>query len=92
MADEIKKLFQWEMKITASERRILISSLVGKATRKIMGEDYEAVNVGAFERTGCLMTIIPNKYHDSKIRLQGIKEGIFVVPKAQGKNHSENNL
>ena len=78
--------------MTANEMYILISSLVGKATRKIMGKDYDAVRVGAFERTGCLMTMLPNKEHDINIRPQGIKEGSFVVPKDQGKQHAEKKL
>ena len=38
------------------------------------------MRVNAFERTGCLITMIPSEHHDSKIKPQGMKPESFVVP------------
>ena len=53
--------------------------------------------MNAFERTGCLITMLPSDQHDSKIKPQGMKPGSFNVPSAaqeyegddQGSNGSQ---
>ena len=66
---EADNMEEWESKMTASERRILISEFVGKAMRKVMTVEYEDVRVGCFERTGCLITLIANGEYDKKYQL-----------------------
>lgn len=75
-----ENLLHWENKWTASERRILISDLVGKAMRYVMHEDRDQLRVSCFERTGSLMTWLPNDTHDTKIRPQGMPKEKFTVP------------
>lgn len=41
------------------------------------------LRVGCFERTGCLITRLPNEEHDKKIKPQGMKEGSYSVPKVR---------
>ena len=71
-ADHMEKW--WESKIIAGERRILVSIwFLGKAMRKVMTQEYEAMKVGCFERTGCLLsTLIANNEHDHRIKPQGM--------------------
>jgi hypothetical protein len=73
----------WEGKMTAAERRILISVLVQKAMRYVMGEEMKSMRIGCFERTGCLITWLPNDIHDTKVRPQGMPQGSFTVPTNQ---------
>ena len=42
----------------ASERHILIAWWVAKGINFIMHEDQEAMQVGCFERSGCLITFL----------------------------------
>ena len=71
---------KWESKMTAGERRILSIGVLGKAMRKVMTQEYEAMRVGCFERTGCLLTLIANNEHDQRIKPQGMMTGSFTVP------------
>jgi len=70
-------LMKWEAKMSAGERRILITKLVGQAMQSIMSAD--SLRVGAFERTGCLITLLISKKYDEKIRPQGA-ESLIEVP------------
>ena len=70
-------LMKWEAKMSAGERRILITKLVGQAMQSIMSADL--LRVGAFERTGCLITLLISKDNDKKIRPQGA-ESLIEVP------------
>ena len=45
-----------------------------------MTHEYEAMRVGCFERTGCLLTLIANNEHDKRIKPQGMMAGSFTVP------------
>ncbi len=65
-------LRKWESKMTASERCILIFQWVAKGMDFIMHEDQDAIRVGCFERTGCLITFLVSDEYDKKIRPQGI--------------------
>ena len=76
-ADHMEK---WESKMTAGERRILSIGFLGKAMRKVMTQEYEAIRVGCFERTGCLLTLVANNEHDQRIKPQGMMTGSFTVP------------
>ena len=53
---------RWESKWTAAERRIMISKWVGNAMQFVMQADNDSARIGAFERTGCLLTWLPNEY------------------------------
>ena len=70
-------LMKWEAKMSAGERRILITKLVGQAMQSIMSADL--LRVGAFERTGCLITLLILEEYDKKIRPQGA-EALIEVP------------
>ena len=41
----------------------------------------ESMQVGCFEHTFCLITMLPNDVHDSKIKPQRMPIGSFRVPK-----------
>ena len=66
--------------MTASERRILKTTLVGKAMSGVVDASKEGVLVACFERTGFLIAVIANKTHDSNIRPQGMEKGKFCIP------------
>jgi len=69
--------------MTAAERHILISILVQKAMGYDMAQEMESMRVGCFQRTGCLLTWLPNEMHDTKVRPQGMQKGSFTVPTCQ---------
>ena len=74
---------KWETNaMTAPERRIFISELVGaKVMEYVMTDDTMAhMRISAFRRTGCLITKIPNETHDKEIKPQGMPLGSFTVP------------
>ena len=50
---EESNLEKWEGKMTASERRVLLSNLVGEANEKALNDDDMRFN--CFVRTGCLL-------------------------------------
>jgi len=81
----------WEGKMTAAERRILISVLVQKAMRYVMGEEMKSMRIGCFERTGCLITWLPNDIHDTKVRPRGMPQGSFTVPTNQSQSQDHLN-
>ena len=49
--------------MTASERRILKTTLVGKAMSGVVDASKEGVLVACFERTGLLTNMIANEIH-----------------------------
>jgi len=53
---DTSNLEKWEANLTASERRILVSYLVGQANSKMMSDEMDGLRIGCFERTGCLIT------------------------------------
>ena len=65
--------------MTASERRILTTILVGKEISEVMYTSKEVVRVAFFERTGLLITVIANEISDSNIRPQGMENGKFCI-------------
>ena len=71
---------RWESKWTAAERRIMISKWVGNAMQFVMQPHNDSARIGAFERTGCLLTWIPNETYDLKIKPQGMPVGKFSIP------------
>ena len=75
-----ENLRKWESKMTASERRILITWWLAKGMNFVMDEEQATMRVGCFERTGCLITFLVSDEHDKKIRPQGIEPGSFDVP------------
>ena len=46
----------------------------------VMEADYDAMQTGCFERTGCLVTLIANEVHDKRIHPQGMNPDSFNVP------------
>ena len=71
---------KWETNLTATERRILISDLVGKAMEYVMSNEMESMRISAFRRTGCLITALPQQQLDSEIKSQAMPTGSFSVP------------
>ena len=65
-------------KLTASDRRVLISHWVGEANKKLQGDEYAAFRKGCFLRTGCLITA--DGSDDELIRPEGLPG--YTVPKA----------
>ena len=64
-------LEMWESKMSASERRIVTTKFIGAAMKDVMSEDNTSMRSTTFEKTGCLLTWIPNNVHDEKICPQG---------------------
>ena len=56
----------WESKLTTGKRWIISVGFVGQAMRKIMTAKYDRLQVGCFERTGCIITLIANEEYDEK--------------------------
>ena len=69
--------------MTAGERRILMTELVGKSVDHVLTPENDEMRVGCFERTGCLITMLPVDEMDAKIRPQGMEEGSFQIPKTR---------
>ena len=81
----------WEGEITACEQRILITVLVSKDLDNFMESDIENMRSVSFEPNGCLITVLPNDLHNSKINSQGMPVGSLIVPKVS-ENSEENAL
>ena len=71
---------RWEDKMTAPERRILTTNLVGKAIYEVMDTSKEGVSVACFERTSFLITVIADDTCKSNIRPHGMEKGKFHIP------------
>ena len=74
---------RWESKMTASERRVLTTIFISKSLKDIMSVEYDGMRIKSFERTGCLLTWLPNDVHDGKICPQGLVREMFQVPKVR---------
>ena len=72
---------RWEGTMTAGERRILMTKLVGSANRVVMSDDNDEMRVGCFERTGMLITMLVVDDYDRKNKVQGMKDGSLNIPK-----------
>ena len=57
-----------------------MTQFIGKAMNKVMLTENTEMRRRVFEKTGCLITQLPNATHDDKICPQGLKKGIFHVP------------
>ena len=77
---------KWEGKLTASERRVLLSHLVAEATDLAMKDDK--MRIGCFKRTGCLMTYHPSDM-DNDIKPQGVTSQI-VIPSTHDNSNNNN--
>ena len=66
---------QWEDKTLASERRVLLSNLVGEANEKVLNNDDICVN--CFVQTNCLLECEASE-SDNLITLQGVCSKIIV--------------
>ena len=65
-------------KLTVSDRRILITQWVGKASDKLNGEDYEMFRRRCFEKTGCLLTADGSEDH--LVQPEGLKDFKVKAP------------
>ena len=75
-----ENLTKWEGVMTAGERRILTTNLVGKSQEQVLLPENNAMRVACFERTGCLITFMTSEQFDSKIKPQGVEPGTLKVP------------
>ena len=90
LADDVKKIFG-DSKVflcflppnMTGERRILMTELVDKSVDHVLTPENDEMRVGCFERTGCLITMLPVDEMDAKIRPQGMEEGSFQIPKTR---------
>ncbi len=77
---DTSNLEKWEANMTASERRILVSYLVGQCKSKMMSDEMDDLRIGCFERTRCLITRnIDVVERDKKIKPHGVTVS-FKVP------------
>ena len=78
-----------EGKMTVGKRRILIAKLVGNTTDYVLQLKNGEMRVSCFQRTRCLITMLPVEDMDAKIKLQGIEEGTFAIPKTKAVLHAQ---
>ena len=72
-------LLKWEGKMTAMERRILVTHLVARAQEYMLADEAQnKARIGCFERTGCLITQVVTAA-DKLIQPQGVTVP-FLVP------------
>jgi hypothetical protein len=76
---------RWESKMTASERRIVTTQFIFifKSMGDIMTQEYHAMRVRSFEKTGCSLTWLPNNQQDEKKLPRGMAKGMFQVQKVR---------
>jgi hypothetical protein len=67
-----------ERRLTASDRRILITQWVGKAHDRLLSADYDRTRYRCFEKTGCLITADGSA--DENINPEGLLG--YVVPQS----------
>ena len=72
-------LLKWESKMSAMERRILVTHLVARAQEYMMQPEIDSQRISCFERTGCLITTQVCPERDKKISPQGLTVP-FVIP------------
>jgi hypothetical protein len=72
-------LEKWETKMNAMERRVLVSYLTAEANDKMLTQQMDAVRIGCFERTGCLITHQVDAEKDKLIKPQGVTIK-FTIP------------
>ena len=73
MTDE--NLEKWESKLTASERRVLMTHLVAEANDLALMDDR--MRVGFFKRTGLLIDYSKSEFDDD-VKTQGVASKIVV--------------
>lgn len=66
---------KWEGRMTASERRVLMSHIVAAATETVLKDDES--RVGCFVRTGCLLEFTRSD-NDDLIKPQGVVSKIVI--------------
>ena len=76
--DENMEKWIGNQKLTASDRRVLITHWVGEANKVLQGDDYASFRKGCFLRTGCLITA--DGSDDDKIKPEGLPD--YIPPKA----------
>ena len=64
-------LLKWEGKMTAMERRILVTHLVARAQEYMLLPENDHKRINCFERTGCLITVEAYE-KDKLIKPQGV--------------------
>lgn len=84
-----ENLLKWEGKMTAMERRILVTHLVARANSYMMEDARDEQRLSCFERTGCLMTVAEAELHDKKIRPQGLTKELKIPRELIGNNEVE---
>ena len=67
----------WEKGMVARDRRVLMTHLLDESMRQILSASRERMRIGCFERTGCLLRLLPHD-DDSLVRPQGLPE--YQIP------------
>ena len=75
--DENMEKWIGNQKLTASDRRVLITHWVGEANKVLQGDNYASFRRGCFLRTGCLITA--DGSDDDKIKPEGLPD--YIPPK-----------
>ena len=81
-------LDEWEGKLSASDRRVMMTNFLPTSMDKILSEEKKEVCIGSFFRTGCLIELNNReleeaygniKFCDDYIKSQGLV-GKYVIP------------
>ena len=68
--ENMKKRYDEDSHITASEKQILVTHWVGNAYHKLTSSKYHSFRWRMFKKTGCLITADRNE--DKKIQIEGL--------------------
>ena len=67
--------------MTSCEIRIMVTVFVSRDLDYVMYSAMDSMQVGCFEHTGCLITMLPNDLHNYNIKSQEMTVGSFTVNK-----------
>lgn len=85
-------LDEWEGKLSASDRRVMMTNFLSSAMNKMLSEEKKSVRIGAFRKTGCLIELNNRKleeadgniqFSDDYIKPQGLN-GKYEIPSNTG--------
>ena len=72
----------WEAeKLTAKDKRILVSHIVGESWLEVCGPKYKRIRMSAFTKTGIALTITGS--NDNTVICEGMRFPVDLVPAGQ---------
>ena len=88
---DAENLLKWEGKMTAMERRILVTHFVTRSQEHMLSQSQDCSRISCFERTGCLITSTISGF-DNLIAPQGVTIPFVapVLPSIECLNSNEN--